>query len=53
MAIPNDPDTLLRRADAASALREAGYPIARATCRDSRYTRELAYFPALWENSTL
>jgi hypothetical protein len=31
MAIPNDPETLLRRGDAANALREAGYPIARAT----------------------
>jgi hypothetical protein len=31
MAIPNDPETLLRRVDAAHALREAGYPIARAT----------------------
>jgi hypothetical protein len=31
MAIPNDPETLLRRGDAAHALREAGFPIARAT----------------------
>jgi hypothetical protein len=31
MAIPVDPETLLRRGDAASALREAGYPVARAT----------------------
>jgi hypothetical protein len=31
MAIPHDPEILLRRSDAALALREAGYPIARAT----------------------
>jgi hypothetical protein len=31
MAIPADPDALLTRAPAAEALREAGYPVARAT----------------------
>jgi hypothetical protein len=31
MAIPDDPETLLRRGAAADALCEAGYPIARAT----------------------
>jgi len=31
MAIPNDPEILLRRGDAAHALCEAGYPVARAT----------------------
>jgi hypothetical protein len=31
MPIPSDPEILLRRGDAANSLREAGYPIARAT----------------------
>jgi hypothetical protein len=31
MPIPNDPQMLLRRGDAARALKEAGFPIARAT----------------------
>ena len=31
MAIPVNPETLLRRADAARALSEVGYPMARAT----------------------